>query len=157
MIRLRTAAGRAPKTLKSSPILSMTSTSPSVDKIPSQRPGHRLLVEGQAAIPFSEGNEVFYNKVQEFNRDLSVHVIKLFAEQRLREKEEKSLRRMRKVGTAEHTIIPFWSPRVFKVGAFTYGSGCCWIRDNFDGFGVRYGFKYLPLLFFLIRPQMWPR
>jgi hypothetical protein len=79
----------------------------------------QLIVEGQAAIPFSEGNEVFYNKVnwsfiacnyivsrsvavvvavlqywchhcaslqvQVFNRDLSIHVIKYYAELRLRE------------------------------------------------------------------------
>lgn len=106
MIRLRKASGLASKILKSSSISSMTSASPSMGKN-FLRPGHRLLVEGQAAIPFSEGNEVFYNKVQEFNRDLSVHVIKLFAEQRLREKEEKNLRRTRKVGTAEHNMIPF--------------------------------------------------
>lgn len=75
----------------------MIPASPSVDQLPPPPPGHRLLVEGQAAIPFSEGNEVFYNKVQEFNRDLSVHVIKLFAEKRLREKTEQTVRKARKV------------------------------------------------------------
>lgn len=79
----------------------MASTGPSVDELPPPPAGHRLLVEGQAAIPFSEGNEVFYNKVQEFNRDLSVHVIKLFAEKRLREKAEQALRKTRKVGDAK--------------------------------------------------------
>lgn len=69
-----------------------------MDQLPPPPAGHRLLVEGQAAIPFSEGNEVFYNKVQEFNRDLSIHVIKLFAEKRLREKTEQALRKTRKVG-----------------------------------------------------------
>lgn len=76
----------------------MASTGPSVDQLPPPPAGHRLLVEGQAAIPFSEGNEVFYNKVQEFNRDLSIHVIKLFAEKRLQEKTEQALRKLRKVG-----------------------------------------------------------
>lgn len=76
----------------------MTSAGPSVDQLPPPPAGHRLLVEGQAAIPFSEGNEVFYNKVQEFNRDISVHVIKLFAERRLREKAHQALRKTRKVG-----------------------------------------------------------
>ncbi|CAM9749899.1 unnamed protein product [Ectocarpus sp. 12 AP-2014] len=83
--------------------LSMTSSGPSVDQLPPPPPGHRLLVEGQAAIPFSEGNEVFYNKVQEFNRDLSIHVIKLFAEKRLREKTEQALRKTRKREGAEFT------------------------------------------------------
>lgn len=77
--------------------MSQASTATSVDQFPAPPPGHRLLVEGQAAIPFSEGNEVFYNKVQEFNRDLSIHVIKLFAEKRLREKTEQALRKTRKV------------------------------------------------------------
>ena len=79
------------------PPVSQASTATSVDQFPAPPPGHRLLVEGQAAIPFSEGNEVFYNKVQEFNRDLSIHVIKLFAEKRLREKTEQALRKTRKV------------------------------------------------------------
>lgn len=60
-------------------------------------PGHSLLIEGQAAIPFENNNSVFYNKVQEFNRDLSIHVVKLFAEKRLREKAEQALRKARKV------------------------------------------------------------
>jgi tRNA (guanine26-N2/guanine27-N2)-dimethyltransferase len=55
-------------------------------------------VEGQAAIPFSEGNEVFYNKVQVFNRDMTIHVIKYFAEVRLREKREKSVKRREGAG-----------------------------------------------------------
>eukprot|EP00611_Tribonema_gayanum_P013748 TRINITY_DN2495_c0_g1_i1.p1 TRINITY_DN2495_c0_g1~~TRINITY_DN2495_c0_g1_i1.p1 ORF type:complete len:556 (-),score=237.59 TRINITY_DN2495_c0_g1_i1:337-2004(-) len=45
---------------------------------------------------FSESNEVFYNKVQVFNRDLSIHVIKYFAEVRLREQAEAALRKERK-------------------------------------------------------------
>lgn len=104
MLRLR---GPATRSLRSLILLSksMASTGPSVDELPPPPPGHRLLVEGQAAIPFSEGNEVFYNKVQEFNRDLSVHVIKLFAEKRLREKAEQALRKTRKVGDAKD-----WNP-----------------------------------------------
>ncbi|CAM9455916.1 unnamed protein product [Pylaiella littoralis] len=95
----------ATRTLKSSTLVirSMAFTGPSVDQLPPPPAGHRLLVEGQAAIPFSEGNEVFYNKVQEFNRDLSVHVIKLFAERRLREKAEQALRKTRKKEGAELT------------------------------------------------------
>lgn len=75
----------------------MTTAGPSVDQLGSPPPGYRFIAEGQAKILFSEGNEVFYNKVQEFNRDLSVHVIKLFAERRLREKAEVLLRKTRKV------------------------------------------------------------
>lgn len=89
----------------------MASTGPSVDQLSPPPAGHRLLVEGQAAIPFSEGNEVFYNKVQEFNRDLSIHVIKLFAEKRLREKTEQALRKTRKVSQLMLTGC-FLTPRV---------------------------------------------
>jgi tRNA G26 N,N-dimethylase Trm1 len=37
-----------------------------------------LVREGQAAILFPKGNEVFYNPAQEVNRDLSIAVIKTF-------------------------------------------------------------------------------
>lgn len=97
MFSSRRAVGRRLQSLFGYRNLNMTSAGPAVDQLGPPPAGHRLLVEGQAAIPFSEGNEVFYNKVQEFNRDLSVHVIKLFAEKRLRERAEHSLRKARKV------------------------------------------------------------
>ncbi|CAM9249887.1 unnamed protein product [Phaeothamnion confervicola] len=65
-------------------------------------PGHKLIIEGSAVIPFCEGNEVFYNKVQEFNRDLSIAVIRHFSEVRLRERAEKQLKRERRA--AEQTF-----------------------------------------------------
>ncbi|CAM9119035.1 unnamed protein product, partial [Discosporangium mesarthrocarpum] len=79
----------------------MTSAGPCVTDLPPPPEGNRLIVEGQAAIPFSEGNEVFYNKVQVFNRDLSIHVIKLFVEKRLEERAEKALKREFKVKSME--------------------------------------------------------
>ncbi|CAM9949953.1 unnamed protein product, partial [Laminaria digitata] len=103
MLRGRAPVDRIWRTLASRRKFSMTSAGPSVDQLPPPPPGHCLLVEGQAAIPFSEGNEVFYNKVQVFNRDLSVHVIKLFAEKRLREKAERALRKTRRREGAEFT------------------------------------------------------
>lgn len=39
---------------------------------------HSILREGSAEILFSKGKEVFYNPVQEVNRDLSIAMIKLF-------------------------------------------------------------------------------
>lgn len=108
MLKVRSAADRVLKVVsghREQYLYLMTSAGPSVDQLPPPPPGHRLLVEGQAAIPFSEGNEVFYNKVQEFNRDLSVHVIKLFAEKRLREKTEQALRKTRKVGFAVVVLV----------------------------------------------------
>ena len=97
MLRGRVPVYRIWKTLTNRRKFSMTSVGPSVDELPPPPPGHSLLVEGQAAIPYSEGNEVFYNKVQEFNRDLSIHIIKLFTEKRFREKAERGLRKTRRV------------------------------------------------------------
>ncbi|XP_034385739.1 tRNA (guanine(26)-N(2))-dimethyltransferase [Cyclopterus lumpus] len=46
-------------------------------------PGETLVKEGKAAILFPSANEVFYNPVQEFNRDLTCAVITEFARELL--------------------------------------------------------------------------
>ena len=54
--------------------------------------GYRLISEGSANMIFNEKNEVFYNKVQVLNRDLSTTMIQEFAAmnaRRIREKESK--------------------------------------------------------------------
>ncbi|KAL6073893.1 tRNA methyltransferase 1 [Balamuthia mandrillaris] len=43
--------------------------------------GYEALTEGQATIIFASRKDVFYNQVQEFNRDLSILIIKLFIEE----------------------------------------------------------------------------
>lgn len=40
-----------------------------------------IMNEGKAFIKFPSSNEVFYNPVQEFNRDISVVVIQTFINQ----------------------------------------------------------------------------
>jgi len=55
--------------------------------------GFVLIKEGQASMLFPKENEVFYNKVQVLNRDLSIMMLRLFAERRLRDKEAKRLKR----------------------------------------------------------------
>merc|ERR1739844_828206 len=50
---------------------------------------------------FPSSNEVFYNPVQEFNRDLSSAVIRLFAEEFTQKKKEKLLKRIKKRGVKE--------------------------------------------------------
>lgn len=55
--------------------------------------GFILIKEGQASMLFPKENEVFYNKVQVLNRDLSIMMLRLFAERRLRDKEAKRLKR----------------------------------------------------------------
>ncbi|CAM9678414.1 unnamed protein product, partial [Heterosigma akashiwo] len=64
------------------------------------------MLSGQASIIFSEGNEVFYNNVQEFNRDISIEFIKLFAEKRLREKEEKAIKKVSKLRSLPAPAAP---------------------------------------------------
>lgn len=46
-------------------------------------PGETVVKEGKAAILFPSANEVFYNPVQEFNRDLTCAVITEFAREQL--------------------------------------------------------------------------
>ena len=41
----------------------------------------KVIVEGKAKITFANPNEVFYNPVQVFNRDLSVACIQVYTEE----------------------------------------------------------------------------
>uniref|UniRef100_A0A8B9RFQ1 tRNA (guanine(26)-N(2))-dimethyltransferase n=1 Tax=Astyanax mexicanus TaxID=7994 RepID=A0A8B9RFQ1_ASTMX len=50
---------------------------------PGLMPGETVVKEGKAAILFPSANEVFYNPVQEFNRDLTCAVITEFARETL--------------------------------------------------------------------------
>lgn len=52
---------------------SATSSTGDQEKMPSVGllPGETVVKEGKAAILFPSANEVFYNPVQEFNRDLT--------------------------------------------------------------------------------------
>lgn len=55
------------------------SLSPKTDSDSGLLPGETVVREGKAAILFPSANEVFYNPVQEFNRDLTCAVITEFA------------------------------------------------------------------------------
>ena len=48
-------------------------------------PDARVIEEGYARILFSDGNEVFYNKAQVVNRDLSTLVINMYNQKRIEE------------------------------------------------------------------------
>ncbi|KAJ3092738.1 tRNA methyltransferase 1 [Quaeritorhiza haematococci] len=52
--------------------------------------GTTIIREGQAEIVFSNANEVFYNEVQEFNRDLSTAIINVWSERFLEGKRQKA-------------------------------------------------------------------
>ncbi|TNN41273.1 tRNA (guanine(26)-N(2))-dimethyltransferase [Liparis tanakae] len=60
-----------------------------------QRPGETVVKEGKAAILFPSANEVFYNPVQEFNRDLTCAVITEFARELLAQRGVKLVRGLR--------------------------------------------------------------
>lgn len=78
--------------------------------------GYSLIKEGQASIIFSEKNEVFYNKVQVLNRDLSIAVISYFAKRREAERaaraEKKKAKRAEEAEKNGDAIAkPFVEPR----------------------------------------------
>ena len=54
---------------------------------------YTTITEGKATILFPGGGEVFYNPIQNFNRDLSVLAIKTFGEVYLKEREERRAKR----------------------------------------------------------------
>jgi len=53
-------------------------------------PGSTIVTEGKASIIFPSGNQVFYNNVQEFNRDISILVIRMFSEMRQQDNVKRS-------------------------------------------------------------------
>jgi tRNA (guanine26-N2/guanine27-N2)-dimethyltransferase len=53
--------------------------------------GWTVVQEGRAQVLFPSQKDVFYNPVQEFNRDLSIAVIKLQAKQQRRARVEESV------------------------------------------------------------------
>ncbi|KAL1927537.1 hypothetical protein VTP01DRAFT_3774 [Rhizomucor pusillus] len=54
------------------------------------------VTEGKATILFPKGNEVFYNPVQEFNRDMSIAAIRTWSEIYLAEKRERLEKKLAK-------------------------------------------------------------
>lgn len=67
-----------------------SSSSSIASEIPNIGPdgGFMELKEGLVSIYYDKNEEVFYNKVQVFNRDISIQVIRLFAE--IRDEEQKA-------------------------------------------------------------------
>ncbi|XP_070779154.1 tRNA (guanine(26)-N(2))-dimethyltransferase [Enoplosus armatus] len=79
MESLRTA--QDPEVPSTKPPPTLTDTAADTEKTPlaGLLPGETVVKEGKAAILFPSANEVFYNPVQEFNRDLTCAVITEFA------------------------------------------------------------------------------
>ncbi|XP_060943964.1 tRNA (guanine(26)-N(2))-dimethyltransferase [Limanda limanda] len=66
-------------------VMTLTDAAPGAETPPpvGLLPGETVVKEGKAAILFPSANEVFYNPVQEFNRDLTCAVITEFARELL--------------------------------------------------------------------------
>ncbi len=60
------------------------------------KPGFVRITEGSVTMDYDEKEAVFYNKVQVFNRDISIQVIRLFAEQREKEKDDRHAKKQEK-------------------------------------------------------------
>jgi tRNA (guanine26-N2/guanine27-N2)-dimethyltransferase len=60
--------------------------------------GYLEIKEGLASMWYDKNEEVFYNKVQVFNRDTSIQVIKLFGETFDKEKKAKYDKKMERFG-----------------------------------------------------------
>lgn len=68
------------------------------------------IIEGSAKMNYDKNEAVFYNKVQVFNRDISIQTIRLFSKIRQRERQEKYEKKMEKFrshpDTFEHEPFP---------------------------------------------------
>lgn len=60
----------------------------------------KSIIEGQAEIRLTS-EKVFYNPVQEFNRDLSIAVLNVFTEDYKAEKLALALKKIRKISSNE--------------------------------------------------------
>lgn len=73
---------------------------------------YNTVTEGKATILFPKNNEVFYNPVQEFNRDMSIAAITTWSEiyfQEQREKLERKKANKAKKGIPNQRPIPLSS------------------------------------------------
>lgn len=57
---------------------------------------YNTVTEGQATILFPKKNEVFYNPVQQFNRDMSIAAIRTWSEMFNQEKTERMEKKLSK-------------------------------------------------------------
>ncbi|CAG8472129.1 27120_t:CDS:2, partial [Racocetra persica] len=92
----------------------MSVGSEKTDKLDSE---YGVITEGKASILFPKNNKVFYNNVQQFNRDLSIAAIKIWSEIFSEEKQKKA---QQKKDSDIKTQFPRFVP--FK---FTLSTGLC--------------------------------
>ncbi|KAL0083090.1 N2,N2-dimethylguanosine tRNA methyltransferase [Phycomyces blakesleeanus] len=66
---------------------------------------YNTVTEGKATILFPKSNEVFYNPVQEFNRDMSIAAIRTWSEIFMEEKKQRIEKKLAKAKTEEEKQI----------------------------------------------------
>jgi tRNA (guanine26-N2/guanine27-N2)-dimethyltransferase len=101
--------------------MSLSNLSQRVGKSSVVPPGGTEIIEGSANMFYDNAETVFYNKVQVFNRDMSIQVIKLFAETLVSERsavyEQKKTKylehsvKSKEVGASGHVVPPPRAPR----------------------------------------------
>jgi tRNA (guanine26-N2/guanine27-N2)-dimethyltransferase len=62
---------------------------------------YNTVTEGKATILFPKSNEVFYNPVQEFNRDMSIAAIRTWSEMFMQEKQTRIDKKLANTKTEE--------------------------------------------------------
>lgn len=62
---------------------------------------YNTVTEGKATILFPKSNEVFYNPVQEFNRDMSIAAIRTWSEMFMQEKQARIDKKLANTKTEE--------------------------------------------------------
>jgi tRNA (guanine26-N2/guanine27-N2)-dimethyltransferase len=65
---------------------------------------YNTVTEGKATILFPKTNEVFYNPVQEFNRDMSIAAIRTWSEMFMQEKRDRAEKRLAKAKTEDDRL-----------------------------------------------------
>jgi tRNA (guanine26-N2/guanine27-N2)-dimethyltransferase len=76
---------------------------------------YNTVTEGKATILFPKTNEVFYNPVQEFNRDMSIAAIRTWSEMVAQEKRDRAEKKLANAKTEEDRLR---SAQVSEVGVF---------------------------------------
>lgn len=88
------------------------------------RPDTVEITEGSATIQFPSANEVFYNPVQQYNRDISIAIIKTWSEISRQEAAKKAAAK----DVGENSTAAKWAPKKIKILEALSASGLRSIR-----------------------------
>ena len=82
--------------------------------------GWTVVQEGRAQVLFPSKKDVFYNPVQEFNRDLSIAVIKLHASQQRRAQQGRQDAELNQPGVKDEQGITILEVRYLPTGTVSF-------------------------------------